>query len=65
MNKEFFKRWSEAGDYHHVETRFCAKPMDKRDASPFVKLLVDKKLVLKGMIISIHGLEFKDDIFPR
>jgi hypothetical protein len=44
-NKEILKRWAETVNCHYIETRFCAKPMDKRDAGPFVEL-VDKKLML-------------------
>ena len=45
-NKEVMERWAEAIDCYYIEARLCAKPMHTRDAGPFVKLLVDKELVL-------------------
>jgi hypothetical protein len=64
-NKEVFKRWAEAIDCHYMESIVSAKPMHKRNAGPSVKLLVDEELVLYGVIFSFHGLEFKNDNFPR
>lgn len=64
-DKEIVERWAKAIDCHYIEAGFRAKPMYNRNAGPSVKLLADKELMLQGVIVSFHGLKFKNDRFPR
>jgi len=64
-NKVFVKRLTKIINSHCIETGFGTEPMDTRDASSAAKLLINTKFMFYGMLFSIHGLEFDNDILPR
>ena len=64
-NKKILEGWAETIKHHCIETGFHTKPMDTGDPSPYAKLRIDMILVIQGVILSFHRLEFNNDILPR
>ena len=63
VNKEILKGWAEILNHYHIKASFYAIPMDTVDPSPSTKLCIDLILMLQGVILSFHWLEFNGDIF--